>query len=88
MVEVVGSWSLAGRHLIGRVILAEVLSTSPERLVEYVREAEDSPLFGQIVGASSGDDKMIGLADMDFPNRDIPCNSRSSRPIGQKWISR
>jgi len=39
-VEVVGGWSLSSRRLTGRVILAEVLSMSPERLVEYVREAE------------------------------------------------
>ena len=47
---------MAGGHLIGEVILAEVLSMSPERLVEHVREAEDSPHFGQMVGASSEED--------------------------------
>ena len=57
---------LSTRHLLGRIILAKMLSMSSKRLVEHVRAAEDSPLFSRLVGQPNAGGRMVGLARINL----------------------
>ena len=63
------SRSLSTRHLLGRIILAKMLSMSPKRLEEHVRSVEDLPLFSQLAEKAWRErqgGKMVGLARINL----------------------
>ena len=87
------SRSLSTRHLLGRIILAKMLSMSPKRLVEHVRSVEDLPLFSQLAEEPGASGKMVGLARINLgsleqrPAADRSTSSHSTAAIlRQAWL--